>query len=79
MGVVLFLLGMGIHLDLQTLINMKVDVFGLRLSQFFLIAPKIVGISFKVSGMSGAASVVLGGGLALSSSAFVLHLLKDKD
>jgi len=79
LGVVLFLFEMGIHLDLQTLMKMRVDVFGLGLSQFVLTALAIGGIAFKVAGMSGAASVVLGGGLALSSSAFVLQLLKDKD
>ena len=49
------------------------------MSHFFLTALEIVGIAFKFAGMSSAASVVLGGALALSLSAFVLHLLKYKD
>ena len=79
LGVVLFLFDMGIHLDLQTLMKMRVDVFGLVLSQFVLTALEIDGIAFKVVSMSGATLVVLGGELALSLSAFVLQLLKDKD
>ena len=75
LGVVLFLFNMGIHLDIQTLIKMRVNVFGQGLSQFVLTALEICGIAFKVAGMYGAALVVLGGGLALSLSAFVIHLL----
>ena len=54
-------------------------MFGMGLSHFFLTALEIVGIAFKFAGMSSAASVVLGGALALSLSAFVLQMLKDKD
>ena len=39
----------------------------------------LVALVAKLCGLSTAAQVVLGGGLALSSSAFVLQLLKDKD
>ena len=38
LGVVIFLFEMGIHLDLQTLMKMQVDVFGLGLSLFVLTA-----------------------------------------
>ena len=79
LGVVLFLSEMGIHIDLQTLMKIRVDMFGLGLSQLVLTDMVISGIAFKVAGMYGAESVVLGGGLDLSSSAFVLQLLKDKD
>jgi len=39
----------------------------------------IVAIIAGLCGQSSAAQIILGGGLALSSSAFVLQLLKDKD
>ena len=65
MGVVLFLFEMGIHLDLQTLMKMRVGMFGMGLSQFVLNTLEIGGITFKVAGMSGAASVVVGVGLSL--------------
>ena len=55
LGLVLFLFEMGIHLHLQTLMKMRVDMFILVLSHFFLTSLAIGGISFKVSGMYGAA------------------------
>ena len=78
LGIVFFLFEMGIHLDFKTLMSMKRDVFGLGGSQF-LITAAAVALVAGLCGMSGAAQIILGGGLALSSSAFVLQLLKDKD
>ena len=57
---------------------MKKDVFGLGLSQVLVTATLVAGIA-KLCGQSSAAMIVLGGGIALSSSAFVLQLLKDKE
>eukprot|EP00529_Nitzschia_sp_RCC80_P018666 CAMPEP_0113498306 /NCGR_PEP_ID=MMETSP0014_2-20120614/31092_1 /TAXON_ID=2857 /ORGANISM="Nitzschia sp." /LENGTH=504 /DNA_ID=CAMNT_0000392301 /DNA_START=102 /DNA_END=1616 /DNA_ORIENTATION=+ /assembly_acc=CAM_ASM_000159 len=77
-GIVFFLFEMGIHLDFKTLMSMRKDVFGFGGSQFLVTAAAVAFIA-KLCGMSTAAQIVLGGGLALSSSAFVLQLLKDKD
>mmetsp|Transcript_27000 Transcript_27000/g.64463 ORF Transcript_27000/g.64463 Transcript_27000/m.64463 type:complete len:503 (-) Transcript_27000:1356-2864(-) len=77
-GIVFFLFEMGIHLDFKTLMSMRKDVFGFGGSQF-LVTAAVVAFIAKLCGMSTAAQIVLGGGLALSSSAFVLQLLKDKD
>lgn len=79
MGIVFFLFEMGIHLDFKTLMSMRRDVFGLGGSQFILTAAVVATICKFGFGLSTAAQIVLGGGLALSSSAFVLQLLKDKD
>jgi len=79
LGIVFFLFEMGIHLDFKTLMSMRRDVFGLGGSQF-LVTAAIVAVICKFGfGLSTAAQIVIGGGLALSSSAFVLQLLKDKD
>jgi len=78
LGIVFFLFEMGIELSLERLTSMKRDVFGLGLSQFLASAIAIAGVG-KVVGLPANALVVLGGGLALSSSAFVLQLLKDKN
>eukprot|EP00429_Kryptoperidinium_foliaceum_P065764 CAMPEP_0176074486 /NCGR_PEP_ID=MMETSP0120_2-20121206/37224_1 /TAXON_ID=160619 /ORGANISM="Kryptoperidinium foliaceum, Strain CCMP 1326" /LENGTH=484 /DNA_ID=CAMNT_0017408181 /DNA_START=30 /DNA_END=1484 /DNA_ORIENTATION=- len=78
LGIVFFLFEMGIHLDFKTLMSMKRDVFGLGGSQFLVTAIAVAVIA-NLCGLSSAAQIVLGGGLALSSSAFVLQLLKDKD
>lgn len=77
LGIVLFLFEMGLHLSLKTLIKMRVDVFGLGGMQFAITSLAVGGIA-SLCGLSPSASVILGGGLALSSSAFVLQLLKDK-
>ena len=78
LGVVLFLFEMGIHLSFDTLMKMKRDVFGLGGSQFLITAIAVAAIA-GYCGQSTAAMVVIGGSIALSSSAFVLQLLKDKD
>jgi len=87
LGIVFFLFEMGIELSVERLMSMKRDVFGLGLGQFLLSAlafalalGKLVPWpSFMMPQLANNALVVLGGGLALSSSAFVLQLLKDKD
>jgi len=78
LGIVFFLFEMGIELSVERLLSMKRDVFGLGLSQFLCSAVAIAGVG-KLVGLPANALVVLGGGLALSSSAFVLQLLKDKN
>ena len=77
LGIVFFLFEMGIELSVDRLISMKRDVFGLGLCQFVATALAIAGAG-SLFGLPANALVVLGGGLALSSSAFVLQLLKDK-
>lgn len=79
LGIVLFLFEMGIHLDLKTLVAMRTDVFGIGLGQFTITAIVIAALCWLCFGLSGAASTIVGWSLALSSSAFVLQLLKDKD
>lgn len=77
LGIVFFLFEMGLHINFDTLMSMKNDVFGLGLAQVLLTSSAVAGIA-SLCGMSTAAMIVLGGGIALSSSAFVLQLLKDK-
>jgi len=78
LGIVLFLFEMGIHLNIDTLKSMRKDVFGLGLGQF-VVTTLVIAIIAHFLGMSSAAMIVVGGSLALSSSAFVLQLMKDKD
>jgi monovalent cation:H+ antiporter-2, CPA2 family len=78
LGIVFFLFEMGIELSLERLKSMRRDVFGLGFSQFMVTALAVAGVG-KLVGLPANALVVLGGGLALSSSAFVLQLLKDKN
>lgn len=78
LGIVLFLFEMGLELSLEKLISMKKDVFGLGSAQFLLTSLVFGGIA-ALLGFSTPAAITIGGGLALSSSAFVLQLLKDKE
>jgi CPA2 family monovalent cation:H+ antiporter-2 len=78
LGIVFFLFEMGLELSFDRLLSMRKDVFGLGLSQFVVTALAVAGVG-SVVGLPANALVVLGGGLALSSSAFVLQLLKDKN
>lgn len=77
LGIVFFLFEMGIELSFDRLKSMRRDVFGLGMSQFLGSALAIAAVG-SMFGIPANALVVLGGGLALSSSAFVLQLLKDK-
>ena len=76
LGIVFFLFEMGLHINFDMLMSMKKDVFGLGLAQV-VITGTFVALIAKLCGLSSPAMIVLGGGLALSSSAFVLQLLKD--
>jgi hypothetical protein len=78
LGIVFFLFEMGIELSFNRLLSMRRDVFGLGFSQFMVTALAVAGVG-KLAGQSASVLVVLGAGLALSSSAFVLQLLKDKN
>jgi Kef-type K+ transport system membrane component KefB/voltage-gated potassium channel Kch len=78
LGIVFFLFEMGIELSVERLKSMKKDVFGLGLSQYGITAVAIGLVARYAGGLSGPASIVVGGALSLSSSAFVLQLIKDK-
>jgi len=78
LGIVFFLFEMGIELSVDRLRSMKKDVFGLGLLQFTITALAIAGVG-SFWNVPANALVVLGGGIALSSSAFVLQLLKDNN
>ena len=79
LGIVFFLFEMGLELSVERLIQMRRDVFGLGFAQFSVSAPSPSSSSRASWGVPGPTSVVVGGALALSSSAFVLQLLRDKD
>ena len=77
LGVVFFLFEMGLELELERLKSVGRDAFTLGTSQFLMTGALLASIA-KAAGLSASASLVLGGGLALSSSAFVIALLTEK-
>ena len=77
LGVVFFLFEMGLELELERLKSVGRDAFMLGSSQFVLTAGVLGCVAAKL-GFTANAAFVLGGGLALSSSAFVIQLLSEK-
>lgn len=84
LGVVFFLFEMGLELSVAKIGAMKTEIFGLGLAQFVgttAIVAKAAQIVGKAVGspFSTPSAIAVGGALALSSSAFVLQLLKDNE
>lgn len=76
-GVVFFLFEMGLELSLSRLKSLGMDVFGLGSLQWF-ITGIILGLISLINNAPIEIAVVIGFGLALSSSAFVLQLLSER-
>ncbi len=77
-GVVFLLFTIGLELSVERLKSMRTHVFGLGFAQvFFTSASLTVMLNFGI-GLPFATSIVIGGALALSSTAFVLQLLSER-
>lgn len=77
LGIIFFLFEMGLELSFERLMQMRRDVFGLGTCQFLVTS--LLGAAVGTAcGLPIPAAVTIGGSLSLSSSAFVLELLKDK-
>ena len=84
LGVVFFLFEMGLELSVAKIGAMRTEIFGLGLAQFLATTAVLAKGAQVVGGavqspFSTPASIAVGGALALSSSAFVLQLLKDNE
>ena len=77
LGVVFLLFLIGLELSFQRLLTMRRLVFGLGGLQVILTAAIIAGIA-ALFGNDGAASVIMGACLALSSTAIVLEVLSGQ-
>jgi len=77
LGVAFLLFAIGLELSFARLKVMRRLVFGLGAIQVF-ITSVVIGIAAWAVGEGIAAAVVIGGGLALSSTAFVLQLLVER-
>lgn len=78
LGIVFLLFLIGLELSFERLITMRRLVFGLGGLQIAVTTIVIAGI-VSAFGLSGPVSVVLGGSLALSSTAIVLEVLSRED
>lgn len=77
LGVVFFLFEMGLELSTSKLKSLWGDVFGLGTVQFF-VTGALISVASVMAGMSTQAAIVIGAGMALSSSAFVLQILGER-
>ncbi len=77
-GVVLLLFVIGTEMKPAFLWKIKTLVFGLGSLQILLSALAIASVSFLLFSIDITSAVVIGAALALSSTAFVLQILKDK-
>jgi CPA2 family monovalent cation:H+ antiporter-2 len=76
-GVVFLLFAIGLELPLERLKVMPLSVYALGAAQVIVTALAIAGIAVA-AGVPPIASAVIGGGLALSSTAIVLQILSER-
>jgi CPA2 family monovalent cation:H+ antiporter-2 len=77
LGVVFLLFMIGLELSFERLMRLRRILFGLGSTQVLVCAALIAGIAYALK-LSVAASIVLGGALALSSTAIVIPVLADR-
>ena len=77
LGVVFFLFEMGLELSTSKLQSLGADVFGLGTSSF-LVTGALLSCAASLAKIPTTTAIVIGAGLALSSSAFVLQLLSER-
>ncbi|XP_004306809.1 PREDICTED: LOW QUALITY PROTEIN: K(+) efflux antiporter 2, chloroplastic-like [Fragaria vesca subsp. vesca] len=77
-GVVFLLFNIGLELSVERLSSMKKYVFGLGSAQVLVTAVVIGLVAHYVCGLPGPAAIVIGNGLALSSTAVVLQVLQER-
>ncbi|XP_078442718.1 K+ efflux antiporter 2 [Wolffia australiana] len=77
-GVVFLLFNIGLELSVERLSSMKKYVFGLGTAQVLATATAIGLIAHMCCGQPGPAAIVIGNGLALSSTAVVLQVLQER-
>ncbi|MEP6897598.1 MAG: monovalent cation:proton antiporter-2 (CPA2) family protein [Rhodanobacter sp.] len=77
-GVVLMLFVIGLELSPQRLWVMRRSVFGTGLLQVVSCSVAIGALAYWFAGLSGNAAAIVGGSLALSSTAFGLQILAER-
>ncbi|WP_306119472.1 MULTISPECIES: monovalent cation:proton antiporter-2 (CPA2) family protein [unclassified Roseitalea] len=77
-GVVLLLFVIGLELKPQRLWSMRKAIFGLGLSQVAITGLVLCALGVALGGLDFSAAIVIGFGLALSSTAFALQILEER-
>lgn len=76
LGVVFLLFSLGLELKLERLRLFGMRVYGLALAQLF-VTGAVIAIMAGLAGLPAEAAIIIGGALALSSTAVVLQVLRD--
>lgn len=77
-GVVFLMFNIGLELSLDRLRSMRKYVFGLGSAQTLVTAGMVGFLVHAFAGIPGPAAIVIGNGLALSSTAVVLQVLQER-
>ncbi|CAD6259014.1 unnamed protein product [Miscanthus lutarioriparius] len=77
-GVVFLLFNIGLELSVERLSSMKKYVFGLGSAQVLATTAAVGMIAHRFAALPGPAAIVVGSGLALSSTAVVLQVLQER-
>ena len=77
LGVVFLLFSLGLELSIERITNLKRYIFGLGTTQL-VVTGLVIWAGLRVFGIASDAALVLGGGLALSSTAVVLQMLTQR-
>jgi len=78
LGVVFLLFVIGLEIKPTRLWELRRDIFGLGLTQVVLTGIALTALAMAIPGFDFSASVVIGFGLALSSTAFALQVLEER-
>ena len=76
LGVVFLLFNLGLELKLERLRLFGIRVYGLALAQL-LVTGAVIAVIAGFTGLPAEAAIIVGGALALSSTAVVLQVLRD--
>jgi monovalent cation:proton antiporter-2 (CPA2) family protein len=79
LGIVMLLFIIGLELKPSRLWSMKRDIFGLGVGQIFLCGVALATLAFWFADMSWRAATIAGAGLALSSTAFAVPLMEERN
>lgn len=77
-GVIFLLFNLGLELSLERLIALARQVFVLGTLQFTLSTCAIASAAILLAGYSGPAAIIVGGALALSSTAVVMKIMQER-
>ncbi len=78
LGIVFLLFIIGLELKPSRLWSLRGEIFGLGLAQVLVTGLVLAGLGFAIAGLSAPAAIIVGFGLALSSTAFALQILEQE-